>query len=87
MFKRMLLETSPWYLILTFTVSLFHSLFDCLAFKNDIQFWRQRKSMEGLSLRGIIVSLVCQVIIFLYLLDRVRHHCQSVTRHDKPRCS
>ena len=32
--KRMLLETSPWLIALTFFVSLLHSLFDFLAFKN-----------------------------------------------------
>ncbi|EDQ85960.1 uncharacterized protein MONBRDRAFT_28710 [Monosiga brevicollis MX1] len=68
--KRMFIETNPWYLGLTMVVSLLHTIFDCLAFKNDIQFWQQRKSMEGLSLRAILISLATQVIIFLYLLDR-----------------
>ena len=35
----------------------------------DIQFWQKRKSMEGLSVRTIIVNVVIQAIVFLYLMD------------------
>ena len=35
--RETLLETSPWLLVVTFVVSLLHTLFDVLAFKNDIQ--------------------------------------------------
>lgn len=69
-FKRMLLDTNPLLLGITFAVSLLHTIFDVLAFKNDIQFWRNRKDMEGLSIRSLFVSIVCQVIILLYLLDQ-----------------
>lgn len=34
--KKMLLETSPWLIFVTFIVSLLHSLFDFLAFKNGM---------------------------------------------------
>lgn len=34
--KKMLLETSPWLIFVTFCVSLLHSLFDFLAFKNGM---------------------------------------------------
>jgi hypothetical protein len=44
-------------------------VFDFLAFKNDIVFWKSRKSLEGLSVRSILISFGCQVIIFLYLAD------------------
>ncbi|PPR88041.1 hypothetical protein GOBAR_AA32639 [Gossypium barbadense] len=50
-------------------VSLLHSVFDFLAFKNDIQFWNKNKSMEGLSAKSVVVSFLCQLIVFLYLLD------------------
>lgn len=55
--KRMFLETNSILLGITFFVSLLHSVFDFLAFKNDIEFWRKRKDMEGLSLvkmRGVV---------------------------------
>ena len=42
--RRMLSETSPWLLGVTAAVSLLHSVFDFLAFKNDVQFWRNNKS-------------------------------------------
>mmetsp|Transcript_28550 Transcript_28550/g.69605 ORF Transcript_28550/g.69605 Transcript_28550/m.69605 type:complete len:716 (-) Transcript_28550:127-2274(-) len=67
--KRMMMETNPYLLALTAIVSIFHMIFDCLAFKSDIQFWREKKSMEGLSVRSIILNAICQVIVFLYLLD------------------
>ncbi|CAJ1453021.1 unnamed protein product [Effrenium voratum] len=44
-------------------------IFSMLAFKNDIQFWRQNESMKGLSARSMIVSFVCQLITSLYLLN------------------
>jgi len=67
--KRILLEANPYYLGLTSVVSLFHSVFDALAFKNDIGFWKNNKSMEGLSARTVVVNCFCQGVIALYLLD------------------
>ena len=40
-------------------------LFDMLAFKNDIAFWKKNKSMEGLSLRTIFVNTFFQVQFML----------------------
>jgi hypothetical protein len=37
--KKMFIETSPWLIVLTFEVSLLHSLFDFLAFKNGIYYY------------------------------------------------
>ncbi|KAG9130765.1 hypothetical protein Leryth_012708 [Lithospermum erythrorhizon] len=67
--KRVFLEGNPYLLVVTMFVSLLHSLFDFLAFKNDIQFWNKNKSMEGLSAKTVVVSFVSQLIVFLYLLD------------------
>eukprot|EP00850_Spirogloea_muscicola_P017577 SM000152S01565 [mRNA] locus=s152:275605:280036:- [translate_table: standard] len=67
--KRVFLEGNPVLLAITVVVSIFHSVFDFLAFKNDIQFWNSNKSMEGLSARSVVMNFVCQLIIFLYLLD------------------
>ena len=60
-FKRVLIEGNPYFLALTFSVSLLHSLFDMLAFKNDIGFWRGKKNVEGLSVRTILLNCFCQV--------------------------
>ena len=50
--RQMLTETSPWLLVVTMLVSILHTVFDVLAFKNDISFWKNNKSMKGLSLRA-----------------------------------
>eukprot|EP00435_Cladocopium_sp_Y103_P045389 s128_g13.t1 len=44
-------------------------VFSMLAFKNDIQFWRQNESMKGLSARSMMVSFVMQLITAVYLLN------------------
>ncbi|KAI3644515.1 hypothetical protein MP228_010679 [Amoeboaphelidium protococcarum] len=67
--KRMLYETNIYLLVITFVVSILHSVFDFLAFKNDVQFWRERKNVEGLSVRTIMLNVLMQSIVFLYLLD------------------
>ncbi|KAF6143929.1 hypothetical protein GIB67_001723 [Kingdonia uniflora] len=67
--KRVFVEGNPYLLGITMIVSLLHSVFDFLAFKNDIQFWNKNKSMEGLSAKSVVVSFICQLIVFLYLLD------------------
>lgn len=66
---QIVLETNPILLTVTLTVSVLHSVFDMLAFKNDIAFWRAAKSLEGLSVRSLVVNLFFQVVIALYLLE------------------
>lgn len=67
--KRIFIESNPYFLALTMCVSLLHSLFDFLAFKNDIQFWKSNTAGVGLSRGSIVVNTICQLIIFLYLCD------------------
>ena len=59
--KRVLTEGNPYMLALTACVSLLHSVFDALAFKNDIGFWKGKKDVHGLSVRTIAFNAVCQV--------------------------
>jgi len=68
-FKKILVEGNPVLLGITFVVSMLHSVFDFLAFKNDIGFWKNNRSMEGLSARSILINAGCQFVIFLYLVD------------------
>ncbi|XP_029647877.1 cleft lip and palate transmembrane protein 1-like protein [Octopus sinensis] len=68
--KGIFTDTNLALLLLTFAVSTLHLLFDFLAFKNDINFWRGKKSMEGLSSRGVVWRCVSTMIIFLFLLDQ-----------------
>lgn len=67
--KEALLETSPYLLAATVVVSILHSVFELLAFKNDIQFWNNRKSLEGLSVRSVFFNVFQSLIVFLYVLD------------------
>ncbi|KAI8319413.1 cleft lip and palate transmembrane 1, partial [Martensiomyces pterosporus] len=68
-FKRMLADTNPVLLAVTFTVTILHSLFDFLAFKNDVQFWRKKKDTVGVSVRTMLMQLAFEIIILLYLFD------------------
>lgn len=68
--KGIFADTNFYFLMLTFAVSAFHLLFDFLAFKNDISYWRERKTMVGLSTRAVVWRCVSTIIIFLYLCDQ-----------------
>eukprot|EP01045_Picozoa_sp_COSAG04_P031688 COSAG04_NODE_5949_length_1448_cov_16.379540_2_plen_110_part_00 len=47
--------------MLTGVVSVLHMVFDMLAFKNDIKFWRNQKSLEGLSVGTVFINCFCSV--------------------------
>lgn len=67
--KEMFSDTNPVLLATTLVVSVFHMLFDFLAFKSDVQFWNERKTYAGLSGRTLLLNLISQSVIFLYLMD------------------
>ncbi|CAF1488397.1 unnamed protein product [Rotaria magnacalcarata] len=67
--KRALVETNPYLLVITIVVSIVHTIFEILAFKNDIQFWRTRKSLEGLSVRSVFFNIFQSFIVLLYVFD------------------
>ncbi|XP_017015088.2 putative lipid scramblase CLPTM1 [Drosophila takahashii] len=67
--KETLLDTNIYLLGITVAVSILHSVFELLAFKNDIQFWNNRKSLEGLSVRSVFFGVFQSLIILLYVLD------------------
>ena len=58
-------------------VSMLHMVFDVLAFKNDIQFWRKKKNMEGMSVQSLGVNCFFQVSrsILARLAYRVPINC------------
>jgi hypothetical protein len=68
--KSIFTDTNFFLLILTVFVSVFHILFDILAFKNDISFWRNKKDMVGLSMTGVLWRFVSHFIIMIYLFDQ-----------------
>ncbi|XP_039951246.1 putative lipid scramblase CLPTM1 [Bactrocera neohumeralis] len=67
--KETLLDTNIYLLGLTIAISILHSVFELLAFKNDIQFWNNRKSLEGLSVRSVFFGVFQSLIVLLYVLD------------------
>jgi len=67
--KEAFLETNIYLLVLTFVVSILHSVFEFLAFKNDIQFWNKKKSVEGLSVRSVFFNVFQNLIVVLYVFD------------------
>ncbi|KAH8695102.1 CLPTM1 domain protein [Talaromyces proteolyticus] len=69
MIKEVLLDTNIYLLGTTVVVSIFHMIFETLAFKNDIAHWRKKKDNVGTSVRTILANIFMQTIIFLYLLD------------------
>jgi hypothetical protein len=81
-----MIETNPYLLAVTIIVSVIHTVFEILAFKNgksskmsdeideretdvDIQFWRTRKSLEGLSVRSVFFNIFQSFIVLLYIFD------------------
>lgn len=68
-YKRVWLETNFYLFALTMVVSVLHSLFECLAFKNDIQFWNSKEDMEGISVKSLYLNIGMQVVVTMYLFD------------------
>ena len=95
--KRILTEGNPYFLALTTLVSLLHSVFDMLAFKNDIGFWKGKKNVEGLSVRTILFNCGCQVRVCVCVCVRARRAggaggahvciCMCVRARAHPRCA
>lgn len=67
--KGIFVDTNLYFLALTFFVAAFHLLFDFLAFKNDISFWKQKTSMVGMSSKAVLWRCFSTIVIFLYLFD------------------
>ena len=67
--KGIFADTNLVLLLVTFGVSAIHLLFDFLAFKNDVSFWRSKKTVEGLSRKTILWRAFSQTVIFFYLMD------------------
>ncbi|XP_014034084.1 cleft lip and palate transmembrane protein 1-like protein [Salmo salar] len=67
--KGIFVETNMYFLALTFFIAAFHLLFDFLAFKHDISFWKQKKSMVGMSSKAVLWRCFSTIVIFMYLFD------------------
>ncbi|XP_006817546.2 putative lipid scramblase CLPTM1, partial [Saccoglossus kowalevskii] len=67
--KKAFLETNHYLLGLTIIVSIVHSIFEFLAFKNDIQFWKNRESLVGLSVKSVFFGVFQSLVVVLYVFD------------------
>ncbi|KAI8879677.1 cleft lip and palate transmembrane 1 [Backusella circina FSU 941] len=68
--KQMLLDMDPSYMLsFTLITSCLYALFEFLAFKNDVTFWKNKHDRIGISLHSMIINLVFQLIIFLASFD------------------
>ncbi|ELP88698.1 transmembrane protein, partial [Entamoeba invadens IP1] len=65
--KRVYYETNKGLLCITAVVTVLHSLFEVMAYTNEIEFWRGKDHYVGVSTKSVILELVGQIIIFLYL--------------------
>ncbi|KAH8870846.1 Cleft lip and palate transmembrane protein 1-like protein [Schistosoma japonicum] len=68
--RGIFLDTNLYLLLTTLFVSVFHLLFNFLAFKNDISFWRVSDNTVGISLRTIVWRFLSSFIIFLHLWEQ-----------------
>ncbi|KAG6447400.1 hypothetical protein O3G_MSEX004902 [Manduca sexta] len=67
--KGIFADTNLYLLSATVLIASCHLLFDFLAFKNDVSFWRSKRSLAGLSARTVLWRAFSQLVIFFYLVD------------------
>ena len=54
--RRLVADTELWLLGVTVLASVLQLLFEFLAFKSDIEFWKNNRSLRGLSARSVLVE-------------------------------
>ena len=67
--RRLISDTPLSLLLVTIVASLLHLIFEVLSFQSDIEFWRNNKSLAGLSVRAVCTDLFTQIVVFLFLVD------------------
>uniref|UniRef100_A0A336M480 Lipid scramblase CLPTM1L n=1 Tax=Culicoides sonorensis TaxID=179676 RepID=A0A336M480_CULSO len=67
--KGIFSDTNVYLLCGTVLIASVHMLFDFLSFKNDVIFWKRKKTYAGLSVRTTLWRAFSQIVVFLYLLD------------------
>uniref|UniRef100_A0A7S1UEK9 Cleft lip and palate transmembrane protein 1-like protein n=1 Tax=Phaeomonas parva TaxID=124430 RepID=A0A7S1UEK9_9STRA len=67
--RRLVADTSVLMLSVTMVASVLHLLFEFLAFRSDVNFWKNNKTLKGLSARAVAVEMLFQFIILMFLQD------------------
>nr|XP_055065540.1 lipid scramblase CLPTM1L-like isoform X1 [Misgurnus anguillicaudatus] len=67
--KAMFVESGLHVLALSVLLPAFHLSFEVFAFKNDIKFWREKKTLAGISRRSVFWRCFSTIVIFLHLLE------------------
>ena len=67
--RHMISDEYIYRFILTQIITFVHIYLDYMAFRDEIGFYRGKKSMGGVSMSSVLGRFVCQLIIFLYLCD------------------
>ncbi|KMQ92130.1 cleft lip and palate transmembrane protein 1-like protein [Lasius niger] len=67
--KGIFADTNIYLLGGTFFIAAIHLLFDFLAIKNDVSFWRKKSNLIGLSKWTVMWRAFSQTVIFFYLCD------------------
>merc|ERR1712050_184201 len=68
-FKQMVGGSSPFKIVVVYGIAILHLVFSYLAFTNDISFWRQKTSFEGLSANSVTMQACINIISFLYVQE------------------
>ncbi|XP_030638593.1 cleft lip and palate transmembrane protein 1-like protein [Chanos chanos] len=67
--KGMFVESGLHILALSILVPAFHLSFEVFTFKNDISFWKKKKSITGMSRTSVFWRCLSTAVIFLHLLE------------------
>jgi hypothetical protein len=67
--KRALWDTNPILLWAYIILAIAHVILKILAFKEDIGWWLEQKTLRGVSVQSVVFEAFSQFIILLYLKD------------------
>jgi len=70
--RDLMANTDPLLLIVTMITSFLHMIFEYLAFKADVNFWKQTDGdviHKFISIKSIVAGIFCQIVLIMYLHD------------------
>eukprot|EP00747_Dinoflagellata_sp_TGD_P023406 gnl/TRDRNA2_/TRDRNA2_129779_c1_seq1.p1 gnl/TRDRNA2_/TRDRNA2_129779_c1~~gnl/TRDRNA2_/TRDRNA2_129779_c1_seq1.p1 ORF type:complete len:283 (+),score=52.19 gnl/TRDRNA2_/TRDRNA2_129779_c1_seq1:30-851(+) len=69
-FKQLVGGSSPYKILIVYSVAILHLIFEYLAFSSDLQFWRTKTSFEGMSSGSVCLQATINIIMFLYVQEQ-----------------